>query len=127
MKPFDGDIDEHQAKLLKERGARAWPSATDVRPTQAPEEQRKAAADNRAQKAPLRRRSTARKMLARLTAQAQYGVVAKLSDPAIYSGPEYSHHRSAAAREGRLERGSPMPSSAGWRRRKPSKAAWLSR
>ncbi|MBI3199221.1 MAG: ABC transporter ATP-binding protein, partial [Rhodospirillales bacterium] len=87
VKPFDGDIDEYQAKLLKERGAK--PAKRDERPADAgsKKDQRKAAADNRAQKAPLRKAvDSAEKMLARLTAQLD-GVVAKLSDPAIYAGP----------------------------------------
>ena len=87
VKPFDGDIDEYQAKLLKERGAK--PAKRDERPVDAAtkKDQRKTSADNRAQKAPLRKAvDSAEKMLVRLTAQLD-GVVAKLGDPAIYSGP----------------------------------------
>jgi ATP-binding cassette subfamily F protein 3 len=87
VKPFDGDIDEYQAKLLKERGSK--PAKRDERPVDAgsKKDQRKAAADNRAQKAPLKKAvDSAEKMLARLTLQLD-GVVAKLADPAIYSGP----------------------------------------
>ena len=87
VKPFDGDIDEYQTKLLKERGAK--PAKREERPADAAskKDQRKAAADNRAQKAPLKKAvDSAEKMLARLTAQLD-GVIAKLSDPAIYSGP----------------------------------------
>ncbi len=87
VKPFDGDIDEYQAKLLKERGAR--PAKRDERPVDAgsKKDQRKAGADIRAQKAPLKKAvDSAEKMLARLTAQLD-GVVAKLSDPSIYAGP----------------------------------------
>ncbi len=86
VKPFDGDIDEYQAKLLKERGAK--PAKRDERPVDAgtKKDQRKTSADNRAQKAPLRKAvDSAEKMLVRLTAQLD-GVVAKLGDPAIYSG-----------------------------------------
>jgi ATP-binding cassette subfamily F protein 3 len=87
VKPFDGDIDEYQTKLLKERGAK--PAKREERPADAAskKDQRKAAADNRAQKAPLKKAvDSAEKMLARLTAQLE-GIVTKLSDPAIYSGP----------------------------------------
>ena len=87
VKPFDGDIDEYQAKLLKERGAK--PAKREERPAEAgsKKDQRKAAADSRAQKAPLKKAvDSAEKMLARLTAQLD-GVVAKLGDPAIYAGP----------------------------------------
>ena len=87
VKAFDGDIDEYQAKLLKERGAK--PTKRDERPADAgtKKDQRKTSADNRAQKAPLKKAvDSAEKMLVRLTAQLD-GVMAKLSDPAIYSGP----------------------------------------
>ena len=87
VKPFDGDIDEYQAKLLKERGAK--PAKRDERPADAAskKDQRKASADTRAQKAPLKKAvDSAEKMLVRLTAQLD-GVVAKLADPATYAGP----------------------------------------
>ncbi len=87
VKSFDGDIDEYQAKLLKERGAK--PAKRDERPVDAAskKDQRKASADNRSQKAPLKKAvDSAEKMLVRLTAQLD-GVMAKLADPAIYSGP----------------------------------------
>jgi ATP-binding cassette subfamily F protein 3 len=86
VKPFDGDIDEYQARLLKERGARP---AKAEKPADAgsKKEQRKAAADNRTNKAPLKKAvDSAEKMLARLTDQLN-GVLAKLADPAIYAGP----------------------------------------
>ena len=86
VKAFDGDIDEYQAKLLKERGAR--PSKAE-KPADAgsKKDQRKAAADNRSNKAPLKKAvDSAEKMLARLTEQLD-GVLAKLADPAIYAGP----------------------------------------
>ncbi len=87
VKAFDGDIDEYQAKLLKERGAK--PAKRDERPADlgTKKDQRKASADNRAQKAPLKKAvDSAEKMLARLTVQLD-GVMAKLGDPAIYAGP----------------------------------------
>ena len=87
VKPFDGDIEEYQAKLLKERGAK--PAKRDERPADAAtkKDQRKTAADNRAQKAPLKKAvDSAEKMLARLTAQLD-GIIARLADPTIYTGP----------------------------------------
>ncbi len=86
VKPFDGDIDEYQAKLLKERGSRP---AKPEKPADAAskKDQRKAAADNRTSKAPLKKAvDSAEKMLARLTEQLN-GVLARLGDPAIYAGP----------------------------------------
>ena len=86
VKAFDGDIDEYQAKLLKERGARP-PKADKPADTGSKKDQRKAAADNRTNKAPLKKAvDSAEKMLARLTEQLN-GVLAKLADPAIYAGP----------------------------------------
>jgi ATP-binding cassette, subfamily F, member 3 len=87
VKPFDGDIDEYQAKLLRERGTK--PAKRDERQGDAgsKKDQRKAAADHRTQKAPLKKAvDSAEKMLARLTAQLD-GVMARLSDPTIYVGP----------------------------------------
>jgi len=86
VSPFDGDIDEYQTKLLKERGAR--PAKAD-KPVEAAskKDQRKAAADNRTNKAPLKKAvDSAEKMLARLTEQMN-GVLTRLADPAIYTGP----------------------------------------
>ena len=86
VSPFDGDIDDYQAKLLKERGARP-PKAEKAADAGSKKDQRKAAADNRSNKAPLKKAvDSAEKMLARLTEQLN-GVLAKLSDPAIYAGP----------------------------------------
>jgi ATP-binding cassette subfamily F protein 3 len=86
VKPFDGDIDEYQAKLLKERGARP-PKAEKTADAGSKKDQRKAAADNRTNKAPLKKAvDSAEKMLARLTDQLN-GVLARLADPAIYAGP----------------------------------------
>ena len=88
VKPFDGDVDEYQTKLLKERGAK--PAKREERQTvdaTSKKDQRKAAAENRNQKAPLKKAAdSAEKMLARLTAQLD-GVAARLADPSIYSGP----------------------------------------
>ncbi|KAF0099971.1 MAG: ATP-binding cassette subfamily F member 3 [Rhodospirillaceae bacterium] len=86
VKPFDGDIDEYQAKLLKERGARP-PKVEKAADAGSKKDQRKAAADNRNNKAPLKKAvDSAEKMLARLTEQLN-GVLARLADPAIYAGP----------------------------------------
>lgn len=86
VKAFDGDIDEYQARLLKERGARP-PKAEKQADVGSKKDQRKAAADNRTNKAPLKKAvDSAEKMLARLTDQLN-GVLAKLADPAIYAGP----------------------------------------
>ncbi len=83
---FDGDIDDYQAKLLKERGSRP---AKAEKPADAgsKKDQRKANADTRTNKAPLKKSlDSAEKMLTRLTEQLD-GVLAKLGDPSIYAGP----------------------------------------
>ena len=67
--PFEGDIDEYQAKLLKERGAR--PSKAE-KPADAgsKKDQRKAAAEAREQSQALRKRArSAEAELERLTAE----------------------------------------------------------
>jgi ATP-binding cassette, subfamily F, member 3 len=89
VQPFDGDVDEYQTKLLKERGGKPG--------------KRNAAADQRASKAPLKKAvDSAEKMLARLTEQLD-GVTAKLADPAIYAGPG-SVVTDLQREKGRLER-----------------------
>jgi ATP-binding cassette subfamily F protein 3 len=87
VQPFDGDVDEYQAKLLKERGGRMGKREDKQAEPVSKKDQRKAAADQRANKAPLKKAvDSAEKMLARLTEQLE-GVAAKLADPAIYAGP----------------------------------------
>ena len=86
VKPFDGDVDDYQVRLLKERGTRPAKAEKQV-DAGSKKDQRKAAADHRSQKAPLKKAvDSAEKMLARLTDQLN-GVLARLADPAIYSGP----------------------------------------
>ena len=86
VKAFDGDVDDYQVKLLKERGGKPA-KAEKPADTASRKDQRKAAADHRSSKAPLKKAvDSAEKMLARLTEQMN-GVLARLADPAIYSGP----------------------------------------
>ena len=86
VKAFDGDVDDYQVKLLKERGARPTKAEKPANAA-SKKDQRKAAADHRTNKAPLKKAvDSAEKMLARLTEQMD-GVLARLADPAIYSGP----------------------------------------
>jgi ATP-binding cassette subfamily F protein 3 len=86
VQPFDGDVDEYQTKLLKERGGRMGKREDKQAEPVSKKDQRKAAADQRANKAPLKKAvDSAEKMLARLTEQLE-GVAAKLADPAIYAG-----------------------------------------
>ena len=70
VKPFDGDIDEYQAKLLKERGAKPVQSG-EARPTQAARRTSARPPPTIApSKAPLKKAvDSAEKMLARLTEQ----------------------------------------------------------
>ena len=83
---FDGDIDDYQAKLLKERGSRPAKAEKQAE-AGSKKDLRKASADSRTNKAPLKKSlDSAEKMLARLTEQLN-GVQAKLGDTAIYSGP----------------------------------------
>jgi ATP-binding cassette subfamily F protein 3 len=101
--PFEGDIDDYQAKLLRERngakngkgsnGKAAKAAAKREReaapaPEPAPKkEQRKQSADARAKRAPLRKTlETLEKGIARFNKQ-RSDIEAKLADPGSYSDP----------------------------------------
>jgi ATP-binding cassette subfamily F protein 3 len=95
--PFDGDIEDYQAKLLRERGGgRNGKSAKAAKrereeaaaPVADPaprKDQRKQSADSRAKRAPLKRTlETLEKGIAKLNKQ-HGDIEAKLADPGIYS------------------------------------------
>jgi ATP-binding cassette subfamily F protein 3 len=92
--PFEGDIDDYQARLLRERGGGGKSSTGKAgrreEPVPAPEsaskkEQRKQSAESRAKRAPLKRALDAlEKSMARLNRQ-RAELEAKLADPATYS------------------------------------------
>ena len=111
--PFDGDIDDYQAKLLRERNGGKNGKASKrerarererERRTPAPvpaakKDQRKQSADSRAKRAPLKKTlETLEKSIAKLNKQ-RGDIEARLADPAIYSDPGDQRRRSAA-REG---------------------------
>ena len=88
VQPFDGDIDEYQQKLLRERGER---------PAKEPKVRKQKAAPSpvpvasvpvdKVKRGPLKRAlETAEKEIAKLT-KLRGEVEAKLADPATYSGP----------------------------------------
>jgi len=88
--PFEGDVDDYQAKLLRERNGRpakreepfAPPS-----PVASKKGQRKQSAESRAKRAPLRRAlETLEKSIAKLTKQ-RGEIEAKLADPTTYDDP----------------------------------------
>ncbi len=99
--PFDGDIDDYQSKLLRERnGGRGGKGSKGAKrereEAQAPpailesppkKDQRKQSADTRIKRAPLKRTlETLEKNIAGLNKQ-RAGIDAKLADPAIYGDP----------------------------------------
>ena len=97
--PFDGDIDDYQAKLLRERNggkngkagkrerAREREREETPAPVPAAKEQRKHSADSRAKRAPLKKTlETLEKNIAKLNKQ-RGDIEARLADPAIYSDP----------------------------------------
>jgi ATP-binding cassette subfamily F protein 3 len=97
VRPFDGDIDEYQAKLLRERGGRAAKDERTARrdkektkaaPAPPPKEQRKQEAESRVRRGPLKRAlEAAEKDIAKLTQQ-RNEIEARLADPATYAaGP----------------------------------------
>jgi ATP-binding cassette subfamily F protein 3 len=101
--PFDGDIDDYQAKLLRERnGGKGGKAAKRERarerererereeapaPIPAAKDQRKQSADTRAKRAPLKKTLEAlEKNIARLNKQ-RGDLEARLADPGSYSDP----------------------------------------
>ena len=99
--PFDGDIDDYQAKLLRERnGGKGGKAAKRERarerererdeapaPVPAAKDQRKQSADSRAKRAPLKKTlDVLEKNIARLNKQ-RGDLEARLADPASYSDP----------------------------------------
>ena len=85
--PFDGDIDEYQAKLLRERSGRPAKEAKAKKekavaaPAPAP------VVSEKVKRGPLKRAlEAAEKSIAALTKQ-RNEIEAKLADPATYSGP----------------------------------------
>jgi ATP-binding cassette subfamily F protein 3 len=88
VQPFDGDIDEYQAKLLRERGERPArePKAKKQKATPAPAPIA-AVVTEKVKRGPLKRAlETAEKEMARLIKQ-RTEIEAKLADPATYSAP----------------------------------------
>ncbi|WP_421999428.1 ABC-F family ATP-binding cassette domain-containing protein [Reyranella sp.] len=96
--PFDGDIDDYQSALLRERsggkggktGKREREAAAPVEATPEPapkKEQRKQSADSRARRAPLKKTlDTLEKSIARLNKQ-RSDIEARLGAPETYSDP----------------------------------------
>jgi len=103
--PFDGDIDDYQMRLLRERGGgknggrererdrerersvAPKPAATAAAPDSSRRDQRKQSAEARNKRAPLRKALDAlEKTIARLGKQ-RSEIEAKLADPASYSDP----------------------------------------
>jgi len=97
--PFDGDIDDYQAKLLRERnGGKSGKTAKRERARErerereeapaavpAAKDQRKQSADSRAKRAPLKKTlETLEKNIAKLNKQ-RGDIEAKLADPKIYN------------------------------------------
>jgi ATP-binding cassette subfamily F protein 3 len=88
---FDGDIDDYQAKLLRERGngkaAKRKEAPAPVAESAPKKDQRKQSADARAKRAPLKRAlESLEKNIARLNKQRD-DIEARLADPEIYSDP----------------------------------------
>jgi len=88
-RPFDGDIEDYK-KLLLERAreqAREQRGGDAAKAKENRKEERRAAAEMRAQLAPLRRQvETVEKRLAKLTAK-RTELTTRLADPGLYDGP----------------------------------------
>jgi ATP-binding cassette subfamily F protein 3 len=88
--PFEGDIDDYQDKLLRERtgkpAKREEPAAPPAA-TASKKDQRKQSAESRTKRAPLRRALEAmEKTIAKLTRE-RGEIEARLADPATYNDP----------------------------------------
>jgi len=85
---FDGDLTDYRKYLLDQaREARRGNAATDKTPVANRKDERRAAAEVRAQTAPLRKKvQDAEKKLEKL-AKDKAAVETKLADPKLYSGP----------------------------------------
>lgn len=85
--PFEGDIDEYQAKLLRERGGRPAREAKARKEKSAATPVPVAVASEKVKRGPLKRAlEAAEKNIAALTRQ-RNEIEARLADPATYSGP----------------------------------------
>ncbi|OJX81402.1 ABC-F family ATP-binding cassette domain-containing protein [Magnetospirillum sp. 64-120] len=86
--PFDGDLTDYRKYLLDQaREARRGNAAADKAPTANRKGERRAAAEARAQTAPLRKKvQEAEKKLEKLGKDKSV-IEAKLADPKLYSGP----------------------------------------
>ncbi|MGE5547893.1 MAG: ABC-F family ATP-binding cassette domain-containing protein [Solirubrobacterales bacterium] len=88
VRPFDGDLAAYRAYLLERaREARRGDAAADRGAGASRKDERRAAAEARAQLAPLRKKAQeAEKRLEKLH-ERQSALQAKLSDPKLYDGP----------------------------------------
>ena len=132
--PFDGDIDDYQAKLLRERNGgkngksgkreREREAAAAVQapaPEPAPKkEQRKQSADTRAKRAPLKKTLETRRRAS--PSSTSSAATSRPSWPRPRPTPtRQSTSPICSARRSGWSARSPMPSTSGWWRRKPTK------
>ncbi len=87
VKPFEGDIDEYQAKLLRERGNRPAKEAKGKKDKKQKAPPPAPVVAEKPRRGPLKRAlEEAEKAIARLTKE-RAALEAKLADPATWSGP----------------------------------------
>jgi ATP-binding cassette subfamily F protein 3 len=89
VQPFDGDLADYRRFLAEQaREARRGGAAAESRSgTASRKDERRAAAEIRAQLAPLRKQVAAVEKRLEQSGKAKAGIEAKLADPALYSGP----------------------------------------
>ena len=125
VKPFEGDIDDYQAKLLRERNGRPGKRRRPRRPTRKkkakPAPRRGRGGGRQAQARHLKRAiEKAEKELADLNKQ-RGEVEAKLADPGDLCRPAGSVAPICRSEKSGWNARSPTPSTTGWWPRKPSK------
>ena len=85
VKPYEGDMDAYRAELLAERGNKTKPQVGDGPSVDTRASQRKAAADRRAELAPLKKAmQTAEKQVEKLNSELAK-LDASLADPTLYA------------------------------------------
>ncbi|MBS0541704.1 MAG: ATP-binding cassette domain-containing protein, partial [Proteobacteria bacterium] len=86
VQPYEGDIDEYQAKMLRERSARPAKEKKDKKPKGAPAPVVAAAPVEKVKRGPLKRAlEDAEKAMAKLSKE-RADLEARLADPATYAG-----------------------------------------
>lgn len=101
VKPYDGDMESYRALLLEERGARTTERREDRNGAEAKSsrtDQRRAAAERRAELAPLKKAMLAAEQRVEKLSKEIAALDALLADPALYASDPTRAHNAAQQR-----------------------------